>query len=118
MVAVLPFAGMARATGTDCSDAGHRVSGAIYDAWFTPDENDTDPSRVDRLWDVDPTVPSSRVASSTWATPPGHIMRGWMHVCLPSTGQYVAILLFKDTSDNPNWNDGSDTPAGAPGRPV
>jgi hypothetical protein len=120
MVAVVPFARMALATGTDCSDVGHRTSGATYDAWFTPDEHDTASNLIDHLWDVDPTVPSSTVADSAvndpWITAPGHIMRGWMHVCLPLTGHYVAILLFKDTSDNPNWNDRSDNPASSQGR--
>src|SRR5205814_1340555 len=41
MFAALPLTGVARATGSDCSDVGHRVQGATLDAWFTPDETDT-----------------------------------------------------------------------------
>lgn len=116
MVAGLPFAGMARATGTDCSDVGHRIAQTTYDAWFTPDEGDTSTARIDHLWDVDPTGPTSTLAGSPWTTPAGHIMRRWLHVCVPDTGHYDGVVRFRDPGDNPNWNDRFEAPVSALGR--
>ena len=93
-----------------------QFQGATLDAWFTPDETDTSTARVDHLWDVNPSVPTSTVVGSPLDPGvPGHILRGWLHVCLPATGTYVAIVRFPDTSDNPNWNDRSEVPVSALG---
>lgn len=98
------FAGSITPAGAiqrDCSNVGHHTPGAQYDTWLTPGEHDTTPDLLDA---VDENGTATTITSDT-ALPAGYMVRGWLHICATLTGRYVGIVRFRDTAENPNWND-------------
>jgi hypothetical protein len=93
----------AAATSTkDCSKVGHHISGAQYDIWFTASKMD---GVVDSLYKVDPSTATATVIASEATVDAGYFVRGWLHMCTNVPAHYAAIVRFRDSAENPNWND-------------
>jgi hypothetical protein len=85
-----------------CSKVGHHISGAQYDIWFTAGKSDSAP---DRLYKVDPSTGKATTITSETSVRPGYFVRGWLHMCTTVADHYGAIVRFRDSAENPNWND-------------